>query len=69
MIFLDLDREAKARGYLLDLGADPSILDDVLTDVADGALSAYDAVDRLGLDHPAGAAVWTVYDAIWEAAE
>ena len=63
-----IDRQEAARSWLLDLGANQCILDDVLGDVYEGELSPRDAAMRLGLGPTNGCAAYTVEDAIFEAA-
>lgn len=64
-----INRQASAKGWLLDLGAPWHALDEVLAAVYDGAISPRDAAVRLGLEPTHGCASYTVEDAIFDAAE
>ncbi len=63
-----INRRESARDYLLGLGADEDRLEDVLSSVFEGELSPADAADKLGIAESNVCSVWTVCDAIQDAA-
>jgi len=63
-----IDRRESAREYLLDLGADECVLDEILSAVFEGEMSPVDAATKLGVAEHNACSAWTVCDAIQDAA-